>query len=144
MPYKWGKLMLNLGNAIDAITNTSGRENSQIFRAVQQEGRDILTRAGIRWVPNEELASQWPEIAVRPRGSLNTEAQSSTWQSLARRQGTVETDSINGEIVRLAKHLETQAPINEQLLEIVQEMASKHELPGKYTPTELCRLVGLG
>ena len=143
MPYKWGKLMQNLGNAIGAITNVRGGDNNRIFRAVQQEAREILSKSDIRWISAEELALQWPEITIQPRSSLDTEAQSSTWQSLSRRQGTVETDFLNGEIVRLAESLGTQASVNERLLRIVQEMAAKRELPGKYTSAELSQLVGL-
>lgn len=143
MPYKWGKLMLNLGNAIGAITNTRGGDNNRIARAAQKEAQEVLTQAGIRWVSNEELTRQWPEITIQPRSSLNTEAQSSTWQSLARRQGTVETEFLNGEIVRLAERLGKQAPVNEQLWRVVEQMATNHELPGKHTAAELCRLVGL-
>jgi len=142
-PYKWGKLMGNLGNAIGAITNMRGDDNNRIVRAAQQEAREILSKAGIRWISAEELALQWPEITAQPRSSLDTEAQSSTWQSLTRQQGTVETDFLNGEIIGLAKRLGTQASINERLLHIVQQMAINHELPGKHTPAELCRLVGL-
>ena len=143
MPFKWGKLMGNLANAIGAITDERGGDNIRVARATHQEARQILVRAGIRWIGGEELAQQWPEITIKPRGSLNTKEQSSTWQSLARRQGTVETDFLNGEIVRLAEQLGVQAPVNETLLRISQQMATKHELPGKYSSTELCRLTGL-
>jgi len=143
MPYKWGKLMDNLGNAIGAITNMKRGDNNRIVRAAQQEAREILSKAGIRWISAEELALQWPEITVQPRSSLDTKAQSSTWQSLTRQQGTVETDFLNGEIVRMAERLGTQAPINERLVRIAQQMATNRELPGKYTSAELCRLVGL-
>jgi 2-dehydropantoate 2-reductase len=143
MPYKWGKLMGNLGNAIGAITNMRGDANSRIVRAAQQEAQGILAKAGIRWISAEELARQWPEINAPARNSLDTEAQSSTWQSLARQQGSVETDFLNGEIMRLAKRLGLQASINERLLGIVEEMAVNHELPGKHTPAELYRLLGL-
>ena len=143
MPYKWGKLMGNLANAIGAITNERGGEILSIIRAALQEARQILAQADIRWIAGEELAQQWPEITTQPRSSLNTKEQSSTWQSLARQQGTVETDFLNGEIVRLAKRLGVQAPVNETLLRISKEMAVKGELPGKYTSTELRGLAGL-
>jgi len=143
MPYKWGKLMGNLANSIVAITSTRDGDFDRIFRATQQEAQELLSQAGIRWVSNQQLAEEWPDSAVRPRSILQVNAQSSTWQSLARQQGTVETDFLNGEIVRLAERLGTQAPINEALLRIMQEMATHNEPPGKYTPTELCRMVGL-
>jgi len=67
----------------------------------------------------------------------------STWQSLVRNQGTVETEFLNGEIVRLAAKLNTTAPVNEVLLRITLEMAANHEKPGKYTPAELLRILKL-
>jgi 2-dehydropantoate 2-reductase len=143
MPYKWGKLMNNLTNATLAITNVRGGDTQPILAAVQQEATDILAQAGIRWVSNEELSQEWPERNVKPRGVVPDDSGSSTWQSLTRRQGTVETDFLNGEIVRLADQLKSRAPLNEKLLHICQEMASKGETPGKYTPTELSRLLGL-
>ncbi len=144
MPYKWGKLMANLANAIHAITNVRGKEDVDfIARAARQEFRDTLIQAGIGWISLEDLAEEWPEITLPPRGSLDMEAQGSTWQSLTRRQGSVETEFLNGEVVRLAKKLGQRAPINEELLRISEEMAANRETPGKYTPNQLCALLGL-
>ncbi len=143
MPYKWGKLMGNLANAIGAITNARGDDVAPIFRAVQQESQGILAQAGIRWISGKEVEQEWPEITAPLRGRLDTEAQSSTWQSLARNQGTVETEFLNGEVIRLARKLGLQAPINEILLRISQEMAANHEPPGKCTPSQLSALLGL-
>ncbi|MBA7697305.1 hypothetical protein ES703_105968 [subsurface metagenome] len=143
MPYKWGKLMSNLANAIGAITNARGGDVDLIARAARQELRDLLTQVGIGWVSADELAEEWPEMTLPLRGRLDTEAQSSTWQSLARRQGSVETEFLNGEVVRLAKKLGQWAPINEGLLRISREMATNSETPGKYTPNQLRVLLGL-
>lgn len=143
MPYKWGKLMRNLVNAVGAITDATGDDVDIIARAVRQEARDILAQAGIRWISEKELAVEWPDSTIQPRSSLPIKAQNSTWQSLARRQGTVEADFLNGEVVRLAKKLGRQAPVNEGLLRISQEMAVNRETPGKYTPGQLGALLGL-
>ena len=143
MPYKWGKLMGNLANAIGAITNARGEDNNQIARAARDEAIRILAQANIRWVSDGQLATEWPDFNVPPRSILSTEAQSSTWQSLARGRDTVETDFLNGEIMRQAERLGIRAPVNEALLHISQEMAAKGERPGKYTPAELRPLIGL-
>jgi 2-dehydropantoate 2-reductase len=143
MPYKWGKLMGNLGNSIGAITNSRGEEVSRILHAAQQELRKLLQQAGISWISGEDLEKEWPETAAPLRGRLDTEAQSSTWQSLARKQGSVETDFLNGEVVRLAGGLGEKAPVNEGLLKICEEMAVKREPPGRYTPAELAEALGL-
>jgi 2-dehydropantoate 2-reductase len=143
MPYKWGKLMGNIANAIGAITNGSWNSMMPIFRAAMEEAQDIVNRAGINWISQEQVAKDWPEITAPLRGSLETEAKSSTWQSLARHQGSVETEFLNGEIVRVARSLGIEAPINEKLTLIIQEMAKNQEDPGKLTPSELSSILGL-
>ena len=143
MPYKWGKLMANVGNAVGAITSGGWQEMMPVFRAVSEEAARVVAKAGIKWISQEQIAKDWPEITAPLRGQLNTEAQSSTWQSLARRQGSVETEFLNGEIVRLAKKLGLQAPVNEKLVKISQEMAANNEPPGKYTPARLSEILEL-
>jgi 2-dehydropantoate 2-reductase len=143
MPYKWGKLMNNLGNAVGAITNGRGSDVGTIVRAAQQELKDLLSAEGISWKSNEEVAKELPETTLPLRGVLNTEAQSSTWQSLARQTGNIETEFLNGEVVRLAHRLGKQAPINEKLLAITLEMSANKEVPGKYTPLQLQQILGL-
>ncbi|MFH1169201.1 MAG: 2-dehydropantoate 2-reductase [Chloroflexota bacterium] len=142
MPHKWGKLIDNLGNAVGAITDARGGEANRIAGAAREEATEVLAQAGVRWVSAEALAQEWPDSAIKPR-VLETRAQSSTWQSLARQQRTVESEFFNGEIVRLARQLGRRAPVNETLLRISEQMAARGELPGRYTPAELSRMAGL-
>ena len=143
MPYKWGKLMDNLNNAVGAITNATGEEASRIVQAAQNEGKEILAEAGIRWIPTVESSDQGTKIAQRTSNDSFDTPLGSTWQSLFRRQGTVETEFLNGEIVRVAEKLGKRAPINETLLRITTEMAANRDLPGKYTPAELIKLLNM-
>ncbi len=144
MPYKWGKLMGNLNNAVGAIADGDRESMRPIYNAVFREAQAVLQKTGIRWISQEQVARDWPEITAPLHGQLNTEAQSSTWQSLARRQGSVETEFLNGEIVRVAERIGLQAPINEKLVRVSQEMAAKNEPPGKYTPVQLSEILELG
>lgn len=141
MPYKWGKLMSNLSNAIDAITGTQGERVGELAEAAQKELSESLAQAGIRWINQEDLMKEMPETMAPLRGSLKTTEGSSTWQSLTREQGSVETEFLNGEVVRLAKRLGRQAPVNEMLLRVSQELAAKHQKPGAYTPAQLLAIV---
>lgn len=143
MPYKWDKLIANLANATGAITNARGKEIDFINKSVRGEAQDIMRKAGLRWITDEEMAKDWPESAAPPRGTLDTEAQSSTWQSLARGVDSVETEYLNGEIVRQAAKLGLKAPLNEKLLSIMKEIAVSHSAPGKYTPSQLIQMLGL-
>jgi 2-dehydropantoate 2-reductase len=143
MPYKWGKLLANLGNAIDGITGSRGQEVELIAQAAGQEFTELLTQAGIKWISQEDVAKDWPEVSRPPRASLKTTGFSSTWQSLTRQQGSVETEFLNGEIVRLARQLGQTAPVNQKLLQLTQDMAAHHEKPGKYTLVRLCEILGI-
>lgn len=143
MPYKWGKLMSNLGNATGAITNDNSREARQITQAAQNEAKLLLKEAGIRWLSEAEITENWPEFGAKPIAAMETKEQSSTWQSLGRQQGSVETEFLNGEIVRLAKRLGKEAPVNETITRVCQEMASNKEKPGKYSAIELRQMLHL-
>jgi len=141
MPYKWGKLLGNLTNAVGAITNNVGEEANRIARIAQNEGKEILNQAGVHWIQTTEPSSRRPKTNLKPVYGQFGRPLGSTWQSLVRQQGTVETEYLNGEIVRLAQKLGKRAPINEILLRITEEMAANHELPGKYTPAQLMKIL---
>ena len=116
----------------------------QCIYAVAKLGiADLLAEAGVNWVSQEQISKEWPEVNEPLKGSIPSEAQSSTWQSLAREQGTVETDFLNGEVVRLAASIGRKAPINEKLLDITLEMAANRDHPGKYSAEELSGMLGL-
>ena len=144
MSYKYGKLIGNLTNAVGAITNVAGEEVERITQSVQNEGKEILAMAGIKWVFTDEPSPRRPKDAVNQSyNGLSGTPLGSTWQSLTRQQGAVETEFLNGEIVRIAAKFAKRVPINETLLHITVEMAVNHELPGKYSPAELIRLLKL-
>ena len=94
-----------------------------------------------------ELNRQAPEFIqmITPPKSAQAgqHTRGSTWQSLMRQTGSVETEFLNGEAVRLAGKLGKKAPINEKITEICTEMAANREKPGKYTPAELGELLDL-
>jgi 2-dehydropantoate 2-reductase len=143
MRYKWGKTMNNIRSAVGAITNASRADSLEIANLARKELNDLLAEAGIPYVTDAQISEEWPEFTIKPPNYAAGEAQSSTWQSLALKQGSVETEFFNGEVVRLAKKLGKKAPINDGLNHIMQEMAAKRETPGKYTIAELKKILGL-
>lgn len=141
MPYKWGRIMNNLRNAVGAITDAGRADCMELSNLAQKELNELLNEAGICYVTSAQMTQEWPELNTEVPQYVAGEAQSSTWQSLARRHGSVETDFFNGEVVRLAGKLGKKATVNEGLNRIVQEMAAKREPPGKYTIVELKQLL---
>ena len=133
--------MANLGNSVDAITDSDWESTRSIRLSIFEEARAILEKAGVKWISQEQVSKEWPEINKPLLGQIDPGARSSTWQSLTRHQGNVETEFLNGEIVRLATSSGLQAPLNEKLTSITREMAAHHELPGKYTPAQLSEIL---
>jgi 2-dehydropantoate 2-reductase len=143
MRYKWGKLIRNLRTGVGAITNASVADTMEIGNLAGKELDDLLAEAGIPYVTDAQISKEWSEFTIESPNFAAGEDQSSTWQSLTRKQGSVETEFFNGEVVRLAKKLGKKAPINDGLNRIIQEMAAKRETPGKYTIAELKKILGV-
>jgi 2-dehydropantoate 2-reductase len=65
----------------------------------------------------------------------------STWQSLQRGTGNIETDYLNGEIVAIAHRAGLQAPINERLAMLARRAAASGAKPGDMSAAELAKLL---
>jgi 2-dehydropantoate 2-reductase len=131
MRYKYAKLVLNLGNAVDALCGR-GEGSDQLAERAEQEGRAALTAAGIDFTAPEvgDLTGRWERMGVqeipgRPRGG------SSSWQSLARGTGAIETDYLNGEVVMLGRRHGVPTPVNAALCELAARAAHDGAAPGE-------------
>jgi 2-dehydropantoate 2-reductase len=95
MRWKYRKLIMNLGNAIQAVCGLSGTE--EIVAHVREEGEAILARAGIDVASREEDRRQRGEASAggrHPHGRL-------VLAEPRPRHGSIEADYLNGEIVLL-------------------------------------------
>jgi len=139
MRWKYGKLLMNLGNGIDALTGPQGTRD--LYAQLRQEAVAVLDAAGIDFVDNEEDAARrgsfmkMSPIAGQKRGG------GSTWQSLARGLGTVETDYLNGEIVLLGRSHGVPAPANAAMQRLMRRAASEKWEASSITPERLEELM---
>ncbi|GII03997.1 2-dehydropantoate 2-reductase [Planobispora takensis] len=140
MRWKYAKLLGNLGNAYEALCGrASGGE--EIMKRVRAEGRAVLDAAGIGYAsPEEERARRGDEVDLRPIEGTERGGGSS-WQSLARSSGSIETDYLNGEIVLLGRELGVPAPANEVLRREADRAAREHLPPGSMSPESLAALI---
>jgi len=156
--YLWSKLIVNLQNAVTALTGQTIKESlidkdsREIIIAAMDEGLQILKKSGI---PYKSLPDIDPKITIRrlkilnstllKLGSrilrLNENARGSIWQSLNRGKPT-EIDYINGEIVDLANKNNLEAPINKKLVELVKE-AEKTNKTKSYEPSKLKKILNI-
>jgi len=66
----------------------------------------------------------------------------SSWQSLARGSGSIETDYLNGEIVLLGRLHGIPTPVNALLQRLANEAARERRKPGGSSEDALLRLLG--
>jgi 2-dehydropantoate 2-reductase len=138
--WKYAKLLTNLANAVEAVCGTPARQGP-IGRLARKEGIAVLQAGGVDFASAEEDAARRGDLlAQRPIGS-QTRGRNSTWQSLSRSTGSVETAYLNGEIVLMGRLLGLSTPVNDTLLHHVARMARTRMPPGSVPEDELLRSI---
>jgi 2-dehydropantoate 2-reductase len=142
-PWKYNKLLSNLGNAMGALS-ADGADTTQVVAALRAEGELVLRHAGIEFISFEvSTAARVDGPTPRPVPGSNTGASNSTWQSLSRNTGNVETDYFNGEIVRIAHQHGISAPLNAALARASREAVRNELGPGYFSAVQLTELLGI-
>lgn len=128
MRWKYRKLLLNLGNAVQALIGPPGL--GRLTKLAREEGERCLVAAGTDFASAEEDAERRgdrltvQDIDGRPRGN-------SSWQSLQRGAGSIETDYLNGEISLLGRLHGVPTPVNDLLQRLAFEAAVRGDRPGQ-------------
>lgn len=137
MPWKFRKLLVNLANAAEAACGPDDPAIGALVEVARAEGRRCLDAAGIRYATGADDRRRrdgFLQIRTVPGHDRNG---GSTWQSLRRGLGTVEVDSLNGEIVSLGREHGVPTPVNALLLETATTMARDRERPGSRSAADL-------
>jgi 2-dehydropantoate 2-reductase len=142
-PWKYNKLLSNLANAAGALS-ADGADLTQVVAALRAEGEHVLRDAGIEFVSFEiSTAARADGPTPRPVPGRNTGPSNSTWQSLSRNTGNVETDFFNGEIVRLAHRHGIAAPVNAALARAARSAVRNGPGANRYSAGQLAELLGI-
>lgn len=136
MRFKWSKLLMNLGNVLEAACGPLDR-GGDLYRTARREARAAMAAAGIDCASGEEEAARRGDLlSVRPIQGEDRRGGSS-WQSLARGTGSIEVDQLNGEIVLLGRLHGVPTPVNALLQRVGHELAASGAPPGSMTVAEL-------
>jgi 2-dehydropantoate 2-reductase len=136
MRWKYTKLLRNLVLAVQALCGPKMRQGA-FFDLARAEGERCLDAAGIAFVGDDEWNAArglGPKIAPVPDDQL---LGGSSWQSLARGTGSIESAYLNGEIMLLGRQYVIDVPANELLYELGQLAAASGQAPGSMTEAEL-------
>ena len=134
-PLQWGKLLLNLNNAVNALSGLPLREQlldatlRQCTAALIEEALGVLAAAGIAPARLSPVPPRW----------IDARARSSMADDLALGRPT-EVDMLQGEVVRLARSLGRSAPLNER---IAQRVAAQDASTPPWRGDTLQRALGV-
>ncbi|MGW7269912.1 ketopantoate reductase family protein [Streptomyces sp. NPDC054864] len=141
MRWKYGKLLANLANSIEAVSGAlSDNEAVALYRRARAEGEAVLEAAGIEAVSEEEQKeTRGDRIRLEPLdGSVRG---GSSWQSLTRGKGTIEADYLNGEIALLGRLHGVPTPVNDTLQNAANTFARERREAGSMPVQDLLGLV---
>lgn len=120
MRFKYGKLMMNLGNSLQAIA-IPGEGAKEISRQMRREALACFAAAGIDCVSQAEEKQRRGDLMQTGEIKGSPRVAGSSWQSLQRGTGDIEADFLNGEIVLLGRMHGVATPANL----ILQRLATK-------------------
>ncbi|MCO1595141.1 ketopantoate reductase family protein [Micromonospora sp. RHAY321] len=139
MRWKYGKLLSNLGNGLQALL---GRDIPEaLIERVRAEGLAAFAAASIAHTsPEEEKAERGDLVQQRP---VDGEGRSggSTWQSLARGTGSTEVDHLNGEITLLGRLHGVPTPANVAVQRAVRRAVRERIAAGAFPLAELEKMI---
>ena len=139
MRWKHAKLLMNLGNAVQALCEPGGtRELNEMIR---DEGAAALAAAGISFASDEEDKARRGDLMTMKPIAGSMRGGGSTWQSFARGTGSIETDHLNGEIVLLGRLHGVLTPANALIQRLAKDAARRRVPPGSTTASEVLALL---
>lgn len=133
----WGKLLINLNNAVNALSGRPlldqlrQRDYRRVVAASIVEALGLLEAAGIEPAKIGPIPPKLlPHVIASPDllfnrlflkiQKIDAKARSSMADDLAAGR-TTEIDHLNGEVVKLAKRLGRQAPVNAAIVSLVKQ-----------------------
>lgn len=125
MPGKYGKLLMNLNNVLDAALGKK-MSDSRLPDMARSEAEAVLKAAGIAFTKDfrrDDLMEIKSVAGTERTGS-------SSAQSLARKAGSIETSYLNGEIVLLGRLNGVPVPVNSFLCGLGNRLVTEGIEPG--------------
>jgi 2-dehydropantoate 2-reductase len=142
MAWKRAKLLRNLGNALEALFGHELDEPDLeavrlLSLAAKKEAEACFAAAGLTVIDGARWRQQMTgKMSVEPVEG-HERGGGSTWQSVTRGQGSVETDFLNGEIVQLGRLHRVPTPVNGDFQRRMQRLARGLDQPGLATPAQM-------
>jgi len=129
--WKYAKLLRNLNNSVQALFGM-GEDTAEIRERVLAEALAALAAAAIDVVADAEYDARHNALITLVEVPGHPHGGGSSWQSLARGSGSIETNQLNGEIVLLGRLHGVPTPVNEALRREAIAAARGASPPGEH------------
>jgi 2-dehydropantoate 2-reductase len=150
---QWGKLLLNLNNALNALANLPLRRQlgqrpwRRLFADQVAEGLAAIRAEGITPVsPTPVPLGMMPTLLRIPDGlfevllgrtmKIDPEARSSMWEDLQRGRRT-EIDYLQGVITEIAERRGLHAPLSRRIVELIRQAEANGKGSPGLTPEQI-------
>jgi 2-dehydropantoate 2-reductase len=139
--WKYAKFLRNVANAVDALFERPAGA-PEVARRALAEAVAVLGAAGIGYAGDEEYDEQHDRLITIKPVTGRPRRGGSSWQSLARAAGVIETDQLNGEVVLLGRLHSVPTPVNELLRRLAGAAARSGAPPGGHSEAEFLAALG--
>jgi 2-dehydropantoate 2-reductase len=150
---QWGKLLLNLNNAINALADLPLRQQLKqrgwrmLFADQMAEGLAAINAAGIKPVSSTPVPASWtPHLLRLPDAvfgvllgrtmKIDPEARSSMWEDLQRGRRT-EIDYLQGVITAIADRHGLHVPLSRRIVTLIRSAEASGNGSPKLTPEQI-------
>jgi 2-dehydropantoate 2-reductase len=141
-PMIYGKLLLNLNNALNAVTDLpikqqlSDYKNRRILAKAMKEWLAVCEAADIKlhqytkvkpaWLPTILSLPNWLfKLVAKQMLDIDPKARSSMWQDIQAKRKT-EVDFINGAVVSIGEIYGVKTPVNQAIVEQIKQLEQRH------------------
>jgi 2-dehydropantoate 2-reductase len=150
---QWGKLLVNLNNAINALSGLPLREQlgkrdwRRLFADQIAEGLTAVRADGIRPVSPTPVPPRWTphllrlpdalfRIALAPAMKIDPQARSSMWEDLQRGRHT-EIDYLQGVITEIAERRGLEVPLSRRIVALIRDAEAAGQGSPRLTPEQI-------
>jgi 2-dehydropantoate 2-reductase len=150
---QWGKLLVNLNNALNALSGLPLRQQlaqrpwRMLFADQMAEGLAAIRAEGINPVSPTPIPANWTPTLLRLPDpifeallgrtmKIDPEARSSMWEDLQRGRAT-EIDYLQGVITAIADRRGLQVPLSRRILALIRQAEAAGKGSPKLTPEQI-------
>jgi len=140
MRQKYAKLLMNLNNILHAGLTDFGNSDA-LRRRIRDEALACYAAAGIDCASKAQVQTRQRDVYQMVSIPGYERSAGSTWQSIQRGTGDIETDYLNGEISMLGRAHGVPTPANDACVVLARDLLRHGQGPGLLNAAEFAQRI---